>query len=64
MGLGHALRVEGRHERAALEFQAARTTFERVGAMSQAARAAAVLGDAPQPPVGLPPVVGRCPSPS
>jgi tetratricopeptide (TPR) repeat protein len=35
MGLGHALRAEGNQQRADLEFQAARTTFERVGAQDR-----------------------------
>ena len=40
MGLAHALRAEGKEERALLEFRAARATFERIGAPHQAARAA------------------------
>ena len=52
MGLGRALRTAGQEERALLEFQVARTTFERIGAASQEARATAALSDAPQQPVG------------
>jgi tetratricopeptide (TPR) repeat protein len=55
MGLGQALRTGGLEERARLEFQAARTSFERIGARSQAARAAAALGDAGHSSVDLTP---------
>jgi tetratricopeptide (TPR) repeat protein len=44
MGLGDALRAEGNQQRADLEFRAARTTFERVGAIHQADRAARGVG--------------------
>jgi tetratricopeptide (TPR) repeat protein len=46
MGLAHALRAEGKEERALLEFRAARATFERIGAVDQESRAAQVCGDA------------------
>ena len=39
MGLGDALRGGGNQQRADLEFRAARTTFERIGAIDQADRA-------------------------
>ena len=39
MGLGDALRAGGNQQRADLEFRAARTTFERIGAIVQADRA-------------------------
>ena len=45
MGLGHALRAEGKEERALLELRAARATFERIGAADQEARAAQACGD-------------------
>jgi tetratricopeptide (TPR) repeat protein len=45
MGLGHALRAEGKEERALLELRAARATFERIGASDQEARAAQACGD-------------------
>jgi tetratricopeptide (TPR) repeat protein len=45
MGLAHALRAEGKEERALLEFRAARATFERIGALYQEARAAQACGD-------------------
>ena len=45
MGLAQALRVEGKEERALLEFRAARATFERIGALHQEARAAQACGD-------------------
>jgi hypothetical protein len=45
MGLGHALRAEGKEERALLELRAARATFERIGALDQEARAALACGD-------------------
>jgi len=53
MGLAHALRAEGKEERALLEFRAARATFERIGALDQQSRAARICGDvvpAPQTP--------------
>src|SRR5215213_7772079 len=46
MGLGHTHRAEGNEERANLEFQVARLTFERVEAVDQAAKAARAGGDA------------------
>ena len=46
MGLGYALRGEDQEERALLEFEAARATFERIGAVSQAARTVSALGNA------------------
>ncbi|MDQ3418220.1 MAG: transcriptional regulator [Acidobacteriota bacterium] len=55
MGLGEALRIEGQEE-PVLEFQAACTTFERIGAMSQVARAAAALSAARQRRTDVPPV--------
>jgi tetratricopeptide (TPR) repeat protein len=45
MGLAEATRAEGEEERALLEFRAARSTFERVGAVRQANRAAHACGD-------------------
>ena len=39
MGLAHALRAQGKEERASLELGAARATFERIGALYQEARA-------------------------
>jgi tetratricopeptide (TPR) repeat protein len=39
MGLAHAYRAEGHHERAMLELRAARSGFERVGAVDRAAEA-------------------------
>ena len=57
MGLAHALRAEGKEERALLEFRAARETFERIGALHQEARAAQACGDGdtvpaqPHPPM-------------
>ena len=45
MGLAHALRAEGKEERALLEFRAARATFERIGAIYQESRAAQACGD-------------------
>ncbi len=45
MGLAHALRAEGKEERAVLEFRAARATFERIGALYQEGRAAQACGD-------------------
>ncbi|MGH2774905.1 MAG: transcriptional regulator [Actinomycetota bacterium] len=46
MGLAQASRAEGEEERALLEFRAARSTFERVGAMHHADLAAEACGDA------------------
>lgn len=46
MGLGHAHRAEGNENRAVLEFQAARSGFERAGAVEQAAEAVRTCGDA------------------
>jgi tetratricopeptide (TPR) repeat protein len=45
MGLAQATRAEGEEERALLEFRAAQSTFERVGAVRQADRAAQACGD-------------------
>ena len=55
MGLAHALRAEGKEERAFLELRAARATFERIGASHQEGRAAqawtncALAGQHPSP---------------
>jgi hypothetical protein len=46
MGLAHAHRAERNEERALLEFRAARSGFERVGAVLHAAEAARACGDA------------------
>jgi tetratricopeptide (TPR) repeat protein len=46
LGLGHAHRAGGNEERAVLEFQAARSGFERVGAVEQATEAVRACGDA------------------
>src|SRR5215218_6290252 len=46
MGLGHAHRAAGNEERAVLEFQAARSGFERVGAVAQTAEAVRACGGA------------------
>jgi tetratricopeptide (TPR) repeat protein len=46
MGLAHALRAEGKEERALLELRAARATFERIGALHQEERAAQACDDA------------------
>ena len=46
LGLGHAYRAGGNEERAVLEFQAARSGFERVGAVEQATEAVRACGDA------------------
>ncbi len=57
IGLGNALRAEGKEERALLEFRAARATFERIGAIDQDPRAAQVCGEvapARQPPLHPP----------
>ncbi len=45
MGLGRAHRALSNEDRAILEFQAARSAFERVGAVGQAAEAAHACGD-------------------
>jgi tetratricopeptide (TPR) repeat protein len=55
MGLGHAHRAGGNEERAILEFQAARSAFERVGDVHRAADAVRAGGGAggdaaPEPP--------------
>src|SRR5215217_7888474 len=44
LGLGHAHRAGGNEERAVLEFQAARSGFERVGAVERAAEAVRACG--------------------
>jgi tetratricopeptide (TPR) repeat protein len=54
MGLGCSLRMERHEERALLEFQAASATFERIGATTQAVRAAEQLGGARQRSAGVP----------
>jgi tetratricopeptide (TPR) repeat protein len=46
MGLGHAHRARGNEERAILEFQAARSSFEGVGAVHRATEAAQACGNA------------------
>jgi hypothetical protein len=46
MGLGHAYRAESNEERASLEFNAARSAFERIGAAMHATEAARACGDA------------------
>ncbi|MGH2542544.1 MAG: transcriptional regulator, partial [Ardenticatenaceae bacterium] len=46
MGLGHAHRAEGSEERAILEFQAARSGFERVGAVEKVAEVDRACDDA------------------
>src|SRR5215216_4149900 len=46
MGLGQAHRSGGNEERAVLEFQAAQSSFERVGAVGQAAAAVRACGGA------------------
>jgi tetratricopeptide (TPR) repeat protein len=46
MGLAYAHHAEANEQRAALEFQAARLGFERVGALDQAAEAVRACGDA------------------
>jgi hypothetical protein len=48
VALAEAYRLEGNEERAVLEFRAARSTFEKVGAMQLAERAAAACGVGPQ----------------
>jgi tetratricopeptide (TPR) repeat protein len=49
MGLGQAHRAGSDEERAGLEFRSARSAFERVGALRQAAEAARACGDAAVP---------------
>src|SRR5215213_3451162 len=44
MGLAHAYRADADEDRALLEFQAARSVFERIGAAAQAAEAARAAG--------------------
>jgi hypothetical protein len=44
MGLAHAYRADADEDRALLEFQAARSVFERIGAAGQAAEAARAAG--------------------
>ena len=46
MGLGQAYRAASNEEHAILEFRAARSAFERIGAVNQAAEAAWACGDA------------------
>ncbi len=48
MGLAFAHRAEGNEAHAVLEFRAAHMAFERVGAASQAARAADAMGEIPR----------------
>jgi tetratricopeptide (TPR) repeat protein len=45
MGLAHALRAEGKEERALLELRAARSGFTRIGALYQEARAIEASGN-------------------
>ena len=45
MGLANAHRADGKEERALLEFRAARSTFEQIGAIHEDARAARVCGE-------------------
>lgn len=45
MGLAQALRADGKEERARLELRAARATFEGMGAVLEASRAAHACGD-------------------
>ena len=47
MGLAHAHRAEGNEADAILEFRAAHAAFARIGAVSQAARAADAMGERP-----------------
>jgi tetratricopeptide (TPR) repeat protein len=47
MGLAHALRADGKEERALLELRAARAAFERIGAVDRASQAARACGDEP-----------------
>ncbi|MGH2736867.1 MAG: transcriptional regulator [Actinomycetota bacterium] len=54
MGLAEATRAEGEEERALLEFRAARSTFERLGAMGRAGRAAEACGDVRPEDLGAP----------
>lgn len=46
MSLAHALRAQGREERAVLELQASRAAFARIGSRHQEARAAQTRGEA------------------
>jgi len=48
MGLAHAHRAEGNEAHAILEVRAAHVAFERIGAVSQAARAADAMGERPR----------------
>jgi tetratricopeptide (TPR) repeat protein len=48
MGLAHTHRAEGNEARAILEFRAAYAAFQRIGAASQAARAADAMGEMPR----------------
>jgi tetratricopeptide (TPR) repeat protein len=52
MGLAHAHRAEGNEAQAALEFGAAHTAFERIGAASHAARAAGAMGEMRREQIG------------
>jgi hypothetical protein len=45
MALAHALRAEGKEERALLELRSARAGFTRIGALDQESRAAQACGD-------------------
>lgn len=56
MGLGMSFREQGNHERAGLEFEAARTIFERIGAAAHAGRAAAALTGIRRPEAEVTPV--------
>jgi tetratricopeptide (TPR) repeat protein len=64
MGLAHAHRAAGNEAQAILEFRAAHMAFERIGAASQAARAAAAIREMPRddirdsPPQTSPTVIG------
>jgi class 3 adenylate cyclase len=53
IGLAGAYRAEGNEDRAAEELRAARTTFERLGAVPDARSAAAALGEAVEVPAGI-----------
>ena len=55
MGLAHAHRAEGNEAQAILEFRAAHMAFERIGAASQAARAAEAIGEMPRGAIREPP---------
>jgi hypothetical protein len=54
MGLAFAHRAEGNEAHAVLEFRAAHMAFERVGAASQAARAADAMGEGPPDTIRAP----------